>query len=170
MPKLEDGLYADGGVIFKNPSPYGGTWAFCLVKDNEIISSGSGIILPSEFGGKPVTNNVSEMYAVIKGLESLPENWSGIVYSDSQVTLGRVFGVFKSFDGIPHSLRIALYNAKGRLSNKHKIGHILVAGHPTKKELASGTGKNGNIVSRFNVWCDKECTRLSKEFLERNKK
>jgi hypothetical protein len=37
-------VYADGGVIGANPSPKGGTWAWCHVNDaDHRVKSGSGL-------------------------------------------------------------------------------------------------------------------------------
>jgi hypothetical protein len=42
-------LYTDGGVIGANPSPFGGTWAYCIVDtaDNQRVTCNSGVITPS---------------------------------------------------------------------------------------------------------------------------
>lgn len=72
-------LYADGGVLDKNPSTRGGTWAWYLsplVKDYGI-----------EYG--PTTNNKMEFYAILLGLEALAAfNTEAIVVkTDSQVAV-----------------------------------------------------------------------------------
>src|SRR4051794_41446106 len=103
MPKTRTGgssmstirsIYADGGVIDRNPSSIGGTWAYCHVDDDDNrISEQGGIFIPSPRG--LVTNNRMEFLALLSALEALPSGWSGRVCSDSRVTLGRLFHSWK---------------------------------------------------------------------------
>src|ERR1043166_547843 len=87
-----NGLFADGGVILKNPSTIGGTWAYCLVDcEGQYVQQKSGILLPAQIKMSHVTNNVTELFALVKGILSLPEDWEGMVYSDSHVSLLRIF-------------------------------------------------------------------------------
>jgi ribonuclease HI len=163
-------VYCDGGVIAVNPSPHGGTWAWLALGEADgRWRQESGLVLPWEppFGeGKavmagPITNNQMELYAAVMALEAVPKGWAGILWTDSQVTLARLLGGC-SFAGIHPSLKQrALDLRRGR-----KWTVKLVAGHPTRKELAAGTReRNGFPVSRWNVWCDEECQRLAREFL-----
>lgn len=82
-------LYCDGGVIEKNPSKKGGTWAAKLIQGGKVVRARGGIITPAQAQMETVSNNLTEMLALVRGLEMLPDDWSGTVYSDSQVTLGR---------------------------------------------------------------------------------
>lgn len=157
---MTDSLYADGGVVRINPSPIGGTWAWCLVQNGEITLSDSGVILPGDAGGA-VSNNVSELYALVNGLLAMPPRWHGDVYSDSHVTLLRVFQAGR-LRGVPVSLTKRLQRAQ-RHCNIEACNPILLSGHPTRKELAAGVSKKGRPVSAWNAWCDKECTRLAKK-------
>lgn len=96
MNKIVVDLYADGGVIDKNPSPIVGTWAWVLADSRDKLrAQGSGIIIPSEISldAVTVTNNQTELLSILQGLGMV--NYKGwklrYIYSDSQVTLGRVF-------------------------------------------------------------------------------
>lgn len=157
-------LYADGGVIAVNPSPLGGTWAWCLVDAaGERVQTASGVLTAAE-NGQPVTNNVSELYALVAGLEALPARWCGTVYSDSWVSLQRVF-LAAPLKGVPHWLRVRLHIVQrtGRLA---KLPYVLLDGHPTKAQLAAGVGKRGKPVSEQNVWCDAACTAQARAYME----
>jgi ribonuclease HI len=148
-------VFADGGVVRQNPSPIGGTWACCHVdRDEQRIWCASGFILPSEVGGWPVTNNQTEFYALLAGLEALPDGWHGDACSDSQVTLIRFFqrGALR---GIPDAWRQRMGYTLRRLDPL--IRPVLLDGHPTRAQLAEGVGKRGHRVSEHNVWCDAAC-------------
>lgn len=147
-------VYCDGGVVGKNPSDLGGTYAWCWVdKGGNRVLESSGVC----HFGEPVTNNVSELVAMLDCLQNLPSGWSGKVYSDSLITIGRVFYGWKA-NGVPKCLLDGLERGTERLG---KLTPILLDGHPTKKELAANRGHRGHPVSIHNVWCDKECNRLA---------
>jgi ribonuclease HI len=153
-------LYADGGVIKKNPSEIGGTWAWCAVdKDgNRVIEKYGAVPAP----GRPVSNNHTEQIAITLALEAMPDGWSGTVYSDSQIALGLVFKNWKE-KNLPKNISDRSKQAVARLG---KIEPVLLQGHPTKADLARGIGaKRGFPVSLHNVWCDKSCGLAAKEFL-----
>jgi len=154
-------LYADGGVIGANPSRVGGTWAWRLVDaDGNVLDHASGDYLCGDIHGYvPVTNNFTEFLALVKGLKSLPDGWSGLVCSDSAVTLGRLFRGWK-MTGIPTWLVVAGGAALQRLG---PVEHLLLDGHPTRAHLAAGVGKRGNKVSEHNRWCDEECQRIARD-------
>lgn len=156
-------LYCDGGVIGANPSKVGGTWAFCIVDAGERIMSGSSVFAPTD-ELPAITNNFTEMLALINGLRALPDGWAGTVYSDSQITLGRAFDGWK-WTNIPDWLHREYQVERARLDWKN-IKHILVQGHPTKAELAAGIGSRGYPVSEFNVWCDKACGDAGRWYLD----
>lgn len=155
-------VYADGGVIRVNPSPHGGTWAWCWVDAGGArIRSAAGLILPGDIGMETVSNNVSEFMALARSLRSLPDGWSGTVYSDSRVTLGRIFEGWRD-KGLPwHWIEAARRN----LERLGAVRPVLLDGHPTKAQLAAGLGKRGNPVSEHNVFCDAECGRVARQFL-----
>lgn len=170
-------LYTDGGLLSGNPSDIGGMWAWCgvdtiderpLVKgklpggvnvEQEIVAHESGIVLAKPHF--PITNNVAEMMAAIKALEATPVGWSGILYSDSEVTLGRLFRR-NALNGLPSNVVQRLMRVLQRMGD---VKGILLQGHPTKQDLRDGFGKKrGYPVSKHNVWCDLECNRLAGEF------
>lgn len=159
---MTERLYVDGGVIGVNPSPCDGTWAWIRVDaEDNIIASDSGYVrqvYPE--CPLPVSNNVSELVAALQGLLALPEGWKGQFYSDSRITLGRVFQGW-ALAGVPDCLRRLILPAKFR---PVEVTWWLLDGHPTAKHLAENRGKRGNQVSKWNAWCDKECSRLAKVY------
>jgi len=165
-------LYTDGGVIQKNPSLYGGTWAYVLVKndDETIVKMDSGVVTRAEMG-TPVTNNQMEYLAVIRGLLAVPTpQYLKEIRSDSNVTLGRFFKQW-SVTNIPKWMieerKLALkYYDKQAWSNSLTMKYTLLAGHPTEEQLRTGIGKNGNPVSKWNVLADKLCNDEAYEFLQ----
>lgn len=159
-------LYADGGVILKNPSPHGGTWAFCGTDaaGERVVRQGGA--WPTQDPQRPVTNNWMEQIAIVRALEAMPEGWSGTIYSDSLIALRRVFenGEVKN---LPKSIQIRTHAARGRLG---AIRWVLLKGHPNKDQLAAGeapssSGKRMLPVSEHQVWCDEECGRQARAFL-----
>jgi len=159
-------LYADGGVIGPNPSLKGGTWAFVLVdreRDTKHFAD-SGVITPQDIGVEKVTNNHSEYYALLMGLEAIKTPWMGHVYSDSNVSLGRLFRGWANRN-LPGELMERSLAAIQKLGAPESIPHTLLDGHPTKKQLKEGFGKRGNPVSKWNVACDKRCGLLAKRFV-----
>jgi ribonuclease HI len=161
-------VYADGGIIGRNPSFDGGTWAWCHINAaGERIKEDSGTVCSygeAGFASQAVTNNYTEMLALVNGLAALPAGWSGTVYSDSNITLGRLFRGWK-WTGIPKWL---IERAELALKNLDlpNVKAVLLDGHPTKAQLAAGVGKRGNPVSEHNVWCDKECGRQADKYRE----
>lgn len=166
MPVVE--LYCDGGVVLKNPSPYGGTWAWVAVDENgEVVKEDSGFVPAPE--GRPVSNNHTEQIAIIKGLEAMEPGWSGTVLSDSMIALGRVFQSWRT-KNLPDNIIKRTREALMRVGNPKTV---LLKGHPTKKELERGTHtkrfktyeKGPKIVwkdieipvSIHNVRCDELC-------------
>lgn len=155
-------LYCDGGVIQKNPSTIGGTWAWCAVDatGNRVMQQGGVCPAPA---GRPITNNHTEQIAITLALEAMPEGWSGTVYSDSMVALGRVFQGWRT-KNLPENISRRSAAAVARLG---KIETVLLQGHPTKADLERGIGaKRGLPVSIYNVWCDAECNRQAAAYLK----
>lgn len=155
-------LYADGGVIKKNPSTIGGTWAWCGVDE-----SGNRVI--EKYGAVPATakrtvsNNHTEQIAITLALEAMPDGWSGTVYSDSQIALGRVFKGWRE-NNLPQNISDRTRAAVRRLGT---IKTVLLQGHPTKADLECGIGKKrGYPVSIHNVKCDDLCKLAAKEYLQ----
>lgn len=154
-------LYCDGGVILKNPSPFGGTWAVRLLNDDNLLLQKSGVMEVSP-GGVMITNNTAELYALVKGLTLLHERVKDVcVHSDSQVALGWAFLGYNT-SGIPPWLLKALEATRTRLVNWNTFEHERLDGHPTAKELSTGVGKRGGPVSAHNLWCDNACKQEAK--------
>src|SRR5262245_43361803 len=122
-------LYADGGCILKNPSTVGGTWAWCAVdaQGNRVIERG-GVTPATET--REITNNHMEQIAVTLALEAMPAGWSGKVYSDSQIALGRVFKGWR-IRNLPANVARRSAAAVERLG---RIDIVLLQGHPTKAD------------------------------------
>ena len=87
---LPNSIFTDGGVIGPNPTKLGGTWCWCWVTSGVILKHESGVVTPGDMGTEVVTNNVTELYAALRALESVPNNWHGTLISDSMVTLHRL--------------------------------------------------------------------------------
>jgi ribonuclease HI len=156
-------LYADGGVIGANPSSVGGTWAYCLVDAaGHRVLHDSGVVLPTAEMPQ-VTNNITEMLAILYGLDQLPADWHGTVYSDSMVALGRIFEGWRC-SNVPPFVQDHLYRAWHRMDAFMRIRHVLLDGHPTRDQLARGVGKRGGPVSEHNVYCDQLCRDGAKRY------
>ena len=164
MPKYQPPavVYCDGGVIGPNPSAIGGTWAWCWVDSygNRYRHAG-GVVTPLRLGVEKVTNNVTELLAAVRLLLSLPDDWHGTLWTDSQVTLYRLTRPEAGMTGVPERLAELLREVlKGKSMNV-----VLCGGHPTKEELRGGFRKrNGLPVSRHNVFCDHLCNRAAANF------
>lgn len=162
-------LYTDGGVIGRNPSSLGGTWAWCLVDTtkNKRLAFDSGVITPQDIGLPVVTNNLTELFAALQGLlaiEAREPLWQGFLWSDSIITLRRL--TFSSrFKGVPGGLKQLCL----KIRRNKRWTPLLCKGHPTKSDLEVGYSKRGRPVSKHNVFVDKCCNKLAKKFLEGKK-
>jgi hypothetical protein len=103
---------------------------------------------------EPITNNFTEFLAMLHALEAMGEGWSGYVYCDSMLTLGRFFQGWKN-KNIPDEFIVRAQLAVKRLG---KITPVHISGHPTKKDLVKGMTKSGRPVSKWNEYVDKLCT------------
>lgn len=159
-------MFCDGGVIGHNPSEIGGTWAYRIVEDGEVIREKSGTITPRQAKMPLITNNLTEMCALVAGLKVLPDDWTGTVYSDSQITLGRAFQGWK-WNNIPDWLYRMFGEQRDRLKNWDRIEFVLLEGHPTKAELILGVGRKGYPVSEHNVAVDRLCNAAAENYLSR---
>lgn len=158
-------LYVDGGVIGKNPSSVGGSWAARFIAGERVYLEKSDLIFATP-DMPTISNNLTEMLALVSGLSFLPPKWTGTVYSDSLITLGRAFLGWK-WSAIPPWLFKKFGQERKRLVNWEKIDHVLLAGHPTRAQLAEGIGRNGYPVSEHNVWCDHECSRIARAYMDK---
>lgn len=153
-------LFADGGLCGANGSATAGTWAYVIVQDCQRVESGSGVLTAATIGLPTISNNVTELYALCKGMRALGEGWRGTICSDSHVTLCRRFPTAK-MEGVPEPL---IRFARCQFSRfVRTCNWVLLDGHPTRAQLAAGVGKRQGPVSQWNVWCDKECTKQAKE-------
>jgi ribonuclease HI len=157
-------LFCDGGVIGLNPSPIGGTWAIRLLMEDSLVHADSGILLCGNSENK-ITNNITEMLALVHGLESLTNFDDWTVYSDSLVTIGRA-SMGWQWNHMPLDIVNRWKAQVKRLENYSKFKWVNLEGHPTKADLAAGISKNGRPVHLQNKLCDKECTRLAVQYLK----
>lgn len=155
-----EAAYCDGSTVGPNPSPRGGCWAWCHVSGDRMVRHGGGEIIPSQIGLPRITNNLTEMLAALECLEALPDGWDGTLWSDSWVTLCRIRkGSRSPMAGVPKPFLARLQVIHGSLGN---FILKLLAGHPSKADLAVGYNSRGVPVSRHNAWCDAECKRLER--------
>lgn len=157
-------LFCDGGVVGRNPSVIGGTFAWRWVVDGNQTREGYHFITCEQARMKTIECNLSEMMALVKGISQLPDGWEGEILSDSKNTLGRVFLDWK-WNGVPDWLW-ERYDHHSRRINLKACVPVQLDGHPTKTQLLSGVGKRGNPVSVHNVWCDKACRLAYEEYLK----
>lgn len=156
-------IFVDGGLVGKNPSSIGGTWAWCLVDDDgQRTEYRSGVVTPELIGLPRVTNNFTELYAVLMALESLPFDWQGELLTDSRTTWIRLRYRAK-MNGIPSEI-VEWFLDQKRI-HPH-VKPVLIGGHPTQKELRDGHRADGTPVSVHNVFCDKLCRQESERFMK----
>lgn len=157
-------VFCDGGVITANPSVIGGTWAWVQVGlTGERIKHGSGVVVPSQVGLPKITNNLTELLAVLEAVAHLSDGWHGTILTDSQVTLRRIDRRNRNpaMNGIPEFMVKRVREMKARLG---VYGVTLLAGHPTQEDLRKGRKQKGaisNPVSAHNVFCDWLCNQQS---------
>jgi len=106
-----------------------------------------------------------EMYALVQGLWLIDCDETFVVYSDSDITLGRAFRSY-GWANIPRSLYEEFGAAVRRLKKWDVAQWHLLDGHPTRQQLITGVGKRGHLVHIENVRCDEMCTREAKHFIE----
>lgn len=153
-------IFCDGGLAGpKNPSPEGGTWAYLIrirqLASWELVGAGAGRISPADYGLTSVSNNISELVAMVEGLRAaefaVPDNPKQVL-SDSWITLQRVFRGAR-MNNLPPELKALAMIAPDFV----KGGYLLLDGHPTKLDLERGVGKRGNPVHLGNLYCDVAC-------------
>ena len=159
-------LFVDGGVCGKNGQAQAGTWAWCLVKDDQIVRSASGFVTVEDVVPYThVTNNVTELIALVYALEAMPQGWSGQVFTDSQNALHRVCDGW-AMNNVPQWLQDRVRKVLWHLG---KSGFTLLGGHPERcslKEQEAGIRQDGLPLSKWNAWCDGQCNQKKAEALE----
>lgn len=153
-------LFTDGGLIGSNGAPdLLGTYTWVQVdKGDNYIAHESGLVTP--FADKGVENNMVELCALLRGLRSLPDGWSGNIYSDNVNALGwtglllRKNGERFTQTGVPARLKPYIEQQRARLGD---LVGVHLDGHPTEAELACGVGHSGCPVSKWNRLCDDHC-------------
>ena len=152
-------VYCDGGLIGPNPSPKGGTWAYVWVDDHNVrILSRSGLVRPDDLGVDRVTNNHTELFAAILALESVKagQGWTGTLFTDSKVTRDRLSRLSRGMT--VNDCPQWMVDRARVLCVDRQWSVVLMAGHPTRKELMAGRRKrNGLPTSEHNVECDRLC-------------
>jgi hypothetical protein len=99
-----------------------------------------------------------EFIAAVWALKMAPDGWEGTLLSDNLFALRLVDGRTKpNPETLPPEYIEELAYQKARLGN---IKTVLLDGHPTRAQLASGIGSRGNPVSKHNAWCDERCNAL----------
>lgn len=142
-PAAVTAVYADGGVLNRNPSEVGGTWAFCLV--NAIggrVFGQAGHVAAEEVAPLPwVSNNLTEVVALLLALENLPDGWAGAAFSDSKNAI-RAHMAAADLDPrkpgyLPDELWGRMVAARQRLG---AIRWTLLGGHPRNTSWRPATG------------------------------
>lgn len=164
-------IATDGGVMGTNPSKTGGAWAYVHV-DCDGSESWNGLTFPDEGvydetrDAWVVSNNLTELIAMVQALWTVPEGWYGRVISDSMITLRRITNLDASMNGIPDWLVKDTATVRRRI-NLDRCTWQLVAGHPTKVDLARGYRMKGSKPVPVSIWnkvCDELCTKAMHAF------
>ena len=187
-------LYADGGLLSPNPSTIGGTMAFALTDlDDDLLAASFDCCItrteemrwrqstrnplgtiqvkdyqkcPALWPNDRITPDITETWAIVRGLTFLPRDWSGTVYSDNECALQRLFGTY-SWNGVPDRFKRMCLD---RVATLGSITTLLLNGHPSKKELAQGwkfnSAKIKRPVSEWNKLCDTGCDLMKKYYRE----
>lgn len=180
-------VYCDGGLLSRNPSEIGGTWAFCAVDDDgRKVGFKSGVVYAEDLARNVrnnndiplareiVSNNHTEHIAIVRAIEALPFGWSGTILSDSNVALTRVQSDYELVTLGKRRFPAAENNLWPSISRRSKeavarlgvVSFVLLQGHPTKADLERGIGAKRNLpVSIYQVWCDKRCEQEKRKYV-----
>lgn len=160
-------LYSDGGV-FRPRRCEVGSWAWVATdKDDREVACQYGWIAQGAEASDGITNNMTELLAACRALAEVTAvvpNWSGMLCSDSKVTLGRLSQGWR-LKGIPPSWVTRMGEI---LRSTGAVHYVPMKGHPTRADLADRQGRSRSdgmvyAVSYHQVKCD----RLCNEVLER---
>lgn len=163
MTDITHRLFADGGIVGENPSSIGCTWAFRLMEGDKVVQEDSAFESVQYMQINPVGNNCSEFLAVFHGLCVLPDDWKGVIFTDSANTIGRMYNGWKLKEGLPEWLIDGWKEQRKRLIHYDSFTWVLMDGHPTRAQLVQGVGKRGHPVSPHQVWCDEKCQEHAKK-------
>ena len=150
----------------RNPSSIGGTYAWvCVNLEGDEISTGHGYVTAPYLGLERVTNNLTELLAIVSALECVTDGWDGTVCTDSLVSLRRIDrpGDTK-WNGIPDELIARAIKQRERLPS---VTFVLCCGHPTRAELLAGRDERGYPASRHNVRADALCKGMAALVVDR---
>lgn len=153
-------VYTDAGVFKPGLSGEGFTWAYCYVSDDDtLIRQECGVVLPADLGMNATENNLAETYAALMALQNLPDGAQVTFYLDNANALRRLTTT-TTWNGVPDPVREGIACHLKRLGT---IECVLLGGHPTAAELATGVrAKDGKPVSKWNVECDRLCNEAKK--------
>lgn len=149
-------LFTDGGLIGRNPSADGLTWAWCRVENGVRVDEDYGWLRASELPMRPetglheATSNQAEFLAALQAFEALAPGEIVHVYTDSAVTIKR-WAEMGALHGIPVMWRVRM-NACLKRHGGSFWHHV--DGHPSKADLERGRKENGDMVSEHNVYVD----------------
>lgn len=161
-PRRPVRVYADGGLVFANPSPWGGAWAYRHVDVFDLpVAYGSGLVLVGVPGGVlgRISNNQVEYLALLEGIAALPDRWSGEICSDSEVALAAILQD-TARTWLPAAWQDRAKRTRARLGF---LEAVHMAGHPTQQDLRRGR-RHGHLCSVHQQWCDLECRRVVQEY------
>jgi hypothetical protein len=134
--------------------------------DDEVLAEDAGLLLPHHLDVKRITNNDSELYALVRALEACPDGADVSAYSDSQCTLMRMARIARG-QAPTKTMNQELYDrAEAALSRLGEVCFVHVKGHPTRSDLERGRTSKGRLVSRHQVRCDDLCTEKAQEYMD----
>jgi ribonuclease HI len=108
-----------------------------------------------------VGNNFMELMAAVSALESVPDGWAGTLYTDNELTIGRLTRSY-ALNNVTDDLIDRMGRVLRRLG---AFRAVLLDGHPSKKHLAECKGKRGNPTSEHNKYCDWLCGELADAYM-----
>ena len=163
-------LYADGGLVGRNPAQVG-TWAWIATTQSldgpEVeVASDAGLLHCTRLGAARITNNNSEIWALLQGVTrtgTLPD----LILTDSRTAMGMVAGWY-STKSQPADLaeRVEFVRARFPALSSDSTWRLL-QGHPTKEDLIAGVGKKRKLpVSAWNQLCDQRCNEVRRLYEE----
>lgn len=163
-------VYSDGGV-FRPRRCEAGSWAWVATDDqDEEVACQYGWIEQGPNTPDGISNNMTELAAACNALgwmTRVTPRWSGILCTDSQITIGRLSMGWR-LKGIPDGWARRMGETLRSLGAVH---YVPMKGHPTKADLEAGQGtrkEDGKTyaVSKHQVKCDRLCGEALKKWSE----